>query len=76
MFLPFKTLIDYVMAKSIAKKRNDVFQLIVLFSAALLFGHVAACVWIAIGTMEDGWLMTFMQQGDDGLPEFQGYRPH
>ena len=76
MFLPFKTLIDYLMSKSIAKKRNDAFQLIVLFSAALLFGHVAACTWIAIGTLEDGWLRKFIgDENNEGLPEFQAYAP-
>lgn len=40
------------------------FQLIVLFSAALLFGHVAACFWIGFGTLENGWLRSFT--GPDG----------
>jgi len=56
MFEPFKSLIDCIMTKSIAKARNDVYQLIVLFAAALLFGHLLACIWIAIGTLEGGWL--------------------
>ena len=49
------------------------FQLIVLFSAALLFGHVAACCWIGIGTFEDGWLRSFT--GPDGDVNFQEYAP-
>lgn len=56
MFTPFRKLIDCIMEGSIAKKRSDVFQLIVLFSSALLFGHIFACGWIAIGAQEDGWL--------------------
>ena len=36
------------------------FKLIVLFSAALLFGHIAACAWVGLGTSKDGWL-TVMQ---------------
>ena len=56
MFEPFKKLIDCLMTGSIAKKRSDMFQLIVLFSAALLFGHIMACSWIALGTQSDGWI--------------------
>ena len=63
------------MTQSIAKKRNDVYQLIVLFSAALLFGHMAACIWIAIGTLEAGWLRSFMDP-IDGDPDFQSYEPY
>ena len=65
MFMPVKYLVDCVMTNSIAKKRNDVFQLIILFSTALFFGHVAACGWIAMGTMQDGWLLDFMNGGDE-----------
>ena len=75
MFSPFKALIDCLMSKSIAKKRNDVFQLIVLFSAAILFGHLAACFWIALGTLEHGWLRAFMQEGENGDKNFQDYEP-
>ena len=50
MFSPFQKLIDCLMTKTIKKKRSDMFQLIVLFSSALLFGHISACAWIAIGT--------------------------
>ena len=49
MFTPFKKLIDTLMEGTIAKKRSDVFQLVVLFSAALLFGHLMSCAWIALG---------------------------
>ena len=56
MFEPFKKLIDWLMEGQIAKKRSDMYQLIVLFSAALLFGHIAACAWTALGTSPDGWL--------------------
>ena len=49
MFTPFQKLIDCCMTNTIAKKRSDMFQLIVLFSAALLFGHIAACAWVAVG---------------------------
>jgi len=56
MFTPIMTLLDCVMSDSIARKRSDIFQLIVLFTTSLLFGHIAACIWIAIGTNEGGWL--------------------
>ena len=49
MFLPFKQLIDCLMSNTIAKKRSDMFQLIIIFSAAILFGHIAACLWMGIG---------------------------
>ena len=56
MFTPFKKLIDWIMNGAIAKKRSDMFQLIVLFSAALLFGHIMACSWVALGTQPNGWI--------------------
>ena len=73
MFIPVKYLIDCFMTKAIAKKRDDVFQLVVLFFTALFFGHVAACIWIALGTAEDGWLLEFM--GPDGDDQFAIYEP-
>lgn len=68
MFLPFKALIDCLMTHTIAKKRQDVFQIIVLFSASLLFGHLAACLWIAIGARPEGWLTTFMSEDENFIP--------
>lgn len=62
MFTPFRKLIDWIMDGAIAKKRSDVFKLIVLFSAALLFGHIAACAWIALGIQPDGWLYNFIEE--------------
>eukprot|EP00354_Favella_ehrenbergii_P009290 CAMPEP_0170476398 /NCGR_PEP_ID=MMETSP0123-20130129/17809_1 /TAXON_ID=182087 /ORGANISM="Favella ehrenbergii, Strain Fehren 1" /LENGTH=218 /DNA_ID=CAMNT_0010747389 /DNA_START=967 /DNA_END=1623 /DNA_ORIENTATION=- len=67
------------MTKSIAKKRNDVFQLIVLFTTALLFGHVAACAWIALGSAEGGWMLTFKNSpvdegGDEMFAQYQPYK--
>ena len=56
MFSPIMTLLDWVMSDQIARKRSDVFQLIVLFATSMLFGHIAACIYIAIGTSDDGWL--------------------
>ena len=77
MFTPFKKLIDCLMEGTIAKKRSDMFQLIVLFSAALLFGHIMACSWIALGTQSDGWI-TMMQISpldDGGDAQFKEYEP-
>lgn len=78
MFTPFRKLIDCLMEGSIAKKRSDMYQLIVLFSAALLFGHIAACAWIAIGTTNQGWLRIMVKNDLDngGDPQFQNYQPH
>ena len=56
MFDPILLLINCLMKGATEKKRSDMFQIIVLFSAALLFGHIMACIWIAIGTRETGWL--------------------
>ena len=56
MFTPIMTLLDCIMVNSIARKRSDTFQLIVLFTATLLFGHFAACFWISLGTSDNGWL--------------------
>ena len=52
-------------------------QLFIVFSAALLFGHIAACLWIALGTMDDGWLTMLQTLPDDdgGDPEFKKYGP-
>ena len=63
------------MEGTIAKKRSDVFQLIVLFSAALLFGHLMSCAWIALGAQEDGWLVALQTLPDDegGDPNFKKY---
>ena len=66
MFHPFKTFIDCLMVGSIEKKRSDMYQLSVLFSAALLFGHIMACAWIAIGARETGWLAQLQMHVDDG----------
>ena len=74
MFLPFKKLIDYLMEGKIAKDRSDMYQMIILFSAALLFSHLAACAWCALGTLEEGWLSVkqdFMHDGYD--PQFASY---
>ena len=53
------------------------FQLIVLFSAALLFGHITACAWIALGTGENGWLtnMATLPLDDGGDAMFAIYEP-
>ena len=65
------------MEGAIAKKRSDMFQLIVLFSAALLFGHITACGWIAIGTGSDGWLtkLQTLDVDDGGDAQFAIYEP-
>lgn len=78
MFTPIKNLIDCCMEGTIAKKRNDMFQLIVLFSAALLFGHIMACCWIALGTQKDGWITMLKELPDDdgGDPQFKVYEPY
>lgn len=75
MFTPFRKLIDCLMDGAIAKKRSDVFQLIVLFSSALLFGHIFACGWIAIGAQEDGWLtkMQTLPLDEGGDENFANY---
>ena len=72
MFTPFSKLLDCLMAGKIAKKRIDAFQLIVLFSSALLLGHIAACAWIALGSLDDGWLtvMKTYPLDDGGNPQF------
>ena len=66
MFDPIRLLIECVMKGTTEKKRSDMFQIIVLFSAALLFGHIMACIWIAIGTREEGWLTKLQMPMDDG----------
>ena len=78
MFTPFKKLIDCLMEGTIAKKRSDMFQLIVLFSAALLFGHIMACSWIALGTQADGWITKLQTYplDDGGDAQFRVYEPH
>ena len=75
MFTPFRKLIDCLMEGSIAKKRSDMFQLIVLFSSALLFGHIFACGWIAIGSRADGWLtkMQTLPLNEGGDENFANY---
>ena len=54
------------MSGSIEKKRSDMYQLLILFSAALLFGHIMACAWIAIGAREMGWLTQLQMPIDHG----------
>ena len=66
MFDPVERLLNFLMKGTTEKKRSDMFQIIVLFSAALLFGHIMACIWIAIGTREDGWLTKLQMPMDDG----------
>ena len=66
MFDPILLPINCLMKGSTEKKRSDMFQIIVLFTAALLFGHILACIWIAIGTREDGWLTKLQMHVDDG----------
>ena len=56
MFIPFKRLIDCLMEGKIQRKRSDMLKLIVLFVSILLFGHLMACSWIALGAREDGWI--------------------
>ena len=56
MFTPFKRLIDCLMSGSIARKRSDMFKMIVLMTAVGIFGHIMACCWIALGMQEDGWI--------------------
>ena len=67
MFIPFQKLIECLMKGSISKKRSDTFQLIVLFLASLLFGHIMACVWIALGTSPDGWITLLQAPESDDL---------
>ena len=72
MFLPFKAFLDITMTKTTDRKRKDAFTLIVLFSAALLVGHIASCGWIYLGTMQDGWLSSFVANDD----QFRTYEPY
>lgn len=77
MFEPFEKMINCCCASKKAKQRGDMHQLIVVFSASLLFGHIASCLWIAIGTSENGWL-TLLQTAsldDGGDPQFKEYGP-
>ncbi len=73
MFNPVMDVLNCTMTHSIARKRSDMFQLIVLFSTSLLFGHIAACIWIALGTSEDGWLTT-LQANDENFAEYEPYQ--
>lgn len=79
MFTPFKKLIDVCMKNAIARKREDLFKLIVLFSAAILCGHLMACGWIALGAQEGGWIWKKQNEpvcdGCDGDPQFKNYEP-
>jgi len=77
MFEPFEKLINCCCASKKAKQKSDNYQLIIVFSAALLFGHIAACLWIALGTKEDGWLTKLQNVPlDDGGDEnFSKYGP-
>ena len=65
MFEPFELMINCCCASKKAKQRGDTLQLIVVFSAALLFGHIVACLWIAIGTSDNGWLNVLQAEGGD-----------
>lgn len=65
MFSPVEKLINCCCASKKAKQRDDLYQLIIVFSAALLFGHIAACAFIALGTAEDGWLNQLKNLPDD-----------
>ena len=73
MFNPVMDILNITMTNSIARKRNDMFQLIVLFSTSLLFGHLAACMWIALGVSHDGWL-TILQEIDVNFAAYQPYQ--
>ena len=56
MFAPIRLLIDWLSKGRKEKIRSDRFKLVVLFTSALLLGHLAACAWISLGTRKDGWL--------------------
>ena len=56
MFAPFSMLINLLMEKSIAKKRSNIYMLIMLFSTAFIVAHLGACTWIALGVQEEGWI--------------------
>ena len=77
MFDPFNKLINCCCASKKAKQRDDLYQLIIVFSAALLFGHIAACMWIALGTADNGWLtqLKTYDLDDGGDPNFNLYGP-
>lgn len=66
MFDPIRLLLNCVLKGATEKKRSDMFQIFVLFIAALLFGHIMACCWIAIGTRENGWLTKLQMPVDEG----------
>ena len=74
MFMPFKHLIDCLMSNTITRKRQDMLKVIVLFYGCTYFGHLAACIWISIGTMEGGWLSTFTGVGSNQVI-FEQYDP-
>ena len=74
MFLPFKRLIDCIMDGKIARKRNEMHELMVLIFSTLLFGHMCTCAWIALGTREEGWI-TILQAESSGDLQFQIYGP-
>ena len=71
IFQPFYLLIEWSMQNVIAKKRQDVFQLVILFTSAILMAHIMACCWIYLGSLgeelpggseDQGWLRKFQYE--------------
>ena len=56
IFYPFRKLIDFMFQDLIKKKRQNYYSMVVLISAALLGGHICACIWVFIGSLDGGWL--------------------
>ena len=78
MFGPIKLLIDWLYKGKKDAIRRDRFQLVVLFTSALLLGHLCACAWISLGTRENGWLtqLQTLPEDDGGDAQFAIYTPN
>ena len=69
IFEPIRLLLYNVCMKNkIRYQVENMFSLIVLFSATLLFAHILAMQWIWFGLeYEDGWIRSLKAENYDGV---------
>ena len=74
LFYPMRLLLEHVFMRNyITKEIDNVYNLIVLFTAVWLFAHFCACTWIILGTQsEDSWISSLKAQNADGVWEDYG----
>ena len=75
IFYPLKLMLEKCLMKNkIQKEIENMYSLVILFTGLVLFAHICACMWIFLGTAEDGFMTALMEEEYDGVWHTYGPR--